>query len=87
MMAQRRLVATFVSHFAAMRFRGLCQKAGWKVELMPVPRSLSSSCGTCASYVPGTAEELLPAGAKEDERELVAREADGGFDVVWRHEG
>ena len=56
MMAQRRLVATFVSHFAAMRFRGLCQKAGWEVELMPVPRSLSSSCGTCASYVPGTAE-------------------------------
>lgn len=86
-MAQRRLVATFVSHFAAMRFRSLCQKAGWEVELMPVPRSLSSSCGTCASYVPDSEGGLLPAGAREDELELVAREADGGFDVVWRHEG
>ncbi|WP_072499593.1 sulfurtransferase TusA family protein [Olsenella phocaeensis] len=76
-----------VSRFAAMRFRGLCQKAGWEVELMPVPRSLSSSCGTCASYVPGTEGALLPAGAREDELELVAQAKDDGFEVLWRHEG
>ncbi len=87
MESQRHLVATFVSHFAAMRFRSLCQKVGWEVELMPVPRSLSSSCGTCASYVPSTEGEPLPEGARKDELELVAREADGGFDIVWRHEG
>lgn len=44
-------LATFTSHFGAIRFKRLCQERGIDVELMPVPRSLSSACGTCARFL------------------------------------
>ena len=43
-------IATFFSHFGAIRFKKLCQKSGWPARVMPVPRDLSSSCGTCVRY-------------------------------------
>ena len=43
-------LATFFSHFGAISFRRLCREKGIEVELMPVPRFLSSSCGTCARF-------------------------------------
>ena len=42
-------IITFFSHFGAIRYKSLCDKAGINSKLMPVPRSLSSSCGTCIS--------------------------------------
>ena len=49
-------IATFFSHFGAVRYLKLCEKKGYKAVIMPVPRSLSSSCGTCVKY---DAEEAL----------------------------
>lgn len=43
-------IAAFFSHFGATRFRRLCQEKHVSVELMPVPRAISSSCGTCARF-------------------------------------
>ena len=43
-------VATFYSHFGAIRFKKLCEGKGWPARVMPVPRDLSSSCGTCVRY-------------------------------------
>ena len=43
-------IAAFFSHFGATRFRRLCRDRGVEVELMPVPRAISSSCGTCARF-------------------------------------
>ena len=43
-------IATFYSHFGAMRFKKSCEEAGCPAKLMPVPRDLSSSCGTCVRY-------------------------------------
>ena len=40
-------IYTFFSHFGAVRFNKECKKRGLNSALMPVPRSLSSSCGTC----------------------------------------
>lgn len=40
-------IATFFSHFGAVRFQHLCTERGWQAQVRPVPRSLSSSCGTC----------------------------------------
>lgn len=48
--ANLRYVATFFSHFDAVRFRRLCRERTLACELAPVPRSLSSSCGTCAYF-------------------------------------
>lgn len=46
-------IATFYSHFGAIRFKKSCEQAGFKAKLMPVPRDLSSSCGTCVRYEGG----------------------------------
>ena len=46
----KQYIATFFSHFGAMRFHKLCTERGWSAQLSPVPRSLSSSCGTCVLF-------------------------------------
>ena len=40
-------IATFFSHFGAIRYKKLCEQQGIAAKAMPVPRDLSSSCGTC----------------------------------------
>ena len=42
--------ATFFSHFGATRYKLLCDGQGISCRVMPVPRDLSSSCGTCVRY-------------------------------------
>lgn len=68
-------IATFFSHFGAVRFKQDCDSLGWSAKLMPVPRDLSSSCGTCVRYegdmpdpVPQEAEQIVsvePAGYRK----------------------
>ena len=41
------MVATFANHYGAVQFR---KTVGAGCTLRPVPRSLSSSCGTCAFF-------------------------------------
>ncbi|AEV27951.1 Protein of unknown function (DUF3343) [Sphaerochaeta pleomorpha str. Grapes] len=43
-------IATFFTHFGAIKFREFAKKQNLECILMPVPRVLSSSCGTCARY-------------------------------------
>lgn len=43
-------IATFHSHYGAMAFKKAIEQRGFSVTLMPVPRHLSSSCGTCARF-------------------------------------
>ena len=46
----KQYIATFFSHFGALRFQKLCSQLDWPARLAPVPRSLSSSCGTCVLF-------------------------------------
>ena len=73
-------IATFFSHFGAIRFRKLCQKAGWKAQVRPVPRDLSSSCGTCVRYE-GT--DLCPDAKMPEEVEQIVEVTDHGY--ICRH--
>ncbi len=43
-------IATFFSHFGAIRFHKQLKELGLSGKLMPVPRRVSSSCGTCVQY-------------------------------------
>jgi len=43
-------IASFFSHFGAVSYFKMIKKQGIKAKLMPVPRSISSSCGTCVYY-------------------------------------
>ena len=76
----KQYIATFFSHFGAVRFQRLCAERGYEAQLAPVPRSLSSSCGTCVrcedSYLP-------PADACAEEIEQVAAWDGGQYTTVY----
>ena len=50
-------LATFHTHLAALRTSRTLTAAGVSARMMPVPRTVSSSCGTCVSYA--AAEPML----------------------------
>ena len=52
----REFIATFHTHLSALMSSRNLNGAGAKANMMPVPRKLSSSCGTCVRYL---AEEPL----------------------------
>ncbi len=54
------LIATFYTHAAALVSWRSLKQAGIPARMMPVPRALSSSCGTCVRYSADTlCEDLL----------------------------
>ena len=58
-------VATFYTHLSALLSSKHLQSAGCTARMMPVPRALSSSCGTCVRYEgEGAHRELLDADAE-----------------------
>ena len=81
----KQYIATFFSHFGAIRFQRLCSQLGWPAQLAPVPRSLSSSCGTCVLFQ--TAEL-----AKNDLGQLITPELeqlvldDNGYSFLYTAE-
>ena len=52
----REFIATFHTHLAALMTSRNLNAHGARASMMPVPRKLSSSCGTCVRY---QAEEPL----------------------------
>ena len=46
----RQFIATFHTHLSALMTSRALTAAGAKAGMMPVPRKLSSSCGTCVLY-------------------------------------
>ena len=68
-------IATFYSHYGALCFKRNCEKQGMEAVIMPVPRNLSSSCGTCV--------EFSPAAADFDAAALAAME----YESIYRIEG
>ena len=73
-------IATFYSHFGAIRFKRSCGGLGWEAQVMPVPRNLSSSCGTCVRY-----DGELPQPVPEEVEQIVAVEY-GKYRLLYRAE-
>lgn len=74
-------IATFFSHYDAMRCKKLCDGRGWAATLMPVPRTLSSSCGSCVRYE-GDARfptEDIPQGVEQ-----IVQVAENGYAPLYR---
>ena len=74
-------IATFFSHFGAMSFKKKCEKEGYPATIMPVPRNLSSSCGTCVKF---TGEAQTAQNWNSDEVEQLVKILEtGSFQVIW----
>ena len=74
---------TFFSHFGAVRYKGLCTEQHIACRMMPVPRDLSSSCGTCVRY---EGETACPADIWPQEVEQVVQALPEGYRTCYRAE-
>jgi len=72
-------IATFFSHFGAMTYFKELEKLGIPAKLMPVPRKVSSSCGTCVRY-----EHVPPVDLDDCELDSIYIETGNGFDCVLK---
>ena len=77
-------VATFHTHLAALRtFRAL-EALGVEARMAPVPRRLSSSCGTCVRFL--GPEEYAAEPDPNGELEQLVRETEEGYEVIFHGE-
>lgn len=74
-------IATFHTHFGALSFHRRVCALGDRAVMMPVPRRLSASCGTCVRFT----VEFKPELADEDLDAVYACEA-GGYRALFRNE-
>ena len=77
----RQYIATFFSHFGAVRFQHLCVERGWQAQLRPVPRSLSSNCGTCVVFQAAALEAAES--LQTPELEQLVLQCGDGYEVVY----
>lgn len=76
-------LATFYTHFAAQSFARRLKKQGVPGKMMPTPRSVSASCGSCVSFdFEGDFIPLLV-----EDTEAVYLQEPAGFTRIWAHEG
>ena len=77
----RQYIATFFSHFGAVRFQHLCVEQGWQAQLRPVPRRLRSSCGTCVVFQAAALEDAES--LQTPELEQLVLQCGDGYEVVY----
>lgn len=70
-------VVTFYTHAEAIVSHRSLTEAGLTARMMPVPRRLSSSCGTCVRY-----ESETPVKALLAEFEAIYRVCENGYETV-----
>ncbi|MBR0025692.1 MAG: DUF3343 domain-containing protein [Clostridia bacterium] len=76
-------LATFHTHFASQSFNRSLPSHGVKGRMMPVPRSLSSSCGTCVQFE--TDGDFMPL-LVEDTEKVYRVEEDGSYTCIYKHQ-
>ena len=64
-------IATFHTHLGAMMAFKALGKIGIKAQMAPVPRKLSSSCGTCVFY-----------SSEDPQIDLMGEEVEGVYEVA-----
>ena len=75
-------LATFFTHFGALSLQRKLKKADIPVQMMPVPRSLSASCGVCIRFdaeTPCSAE-------KAEDLEALYQESNGTYALLFHKE-
>lgn len=78
-------IATFYSHFAAMQFKKTVPAEFTELQLMPVPRDLSSSCGTCVRFT--ATKEAVDSLVLSNETEQIVEVVTDGYRVIRDNRG
>lgn len=66
-----------------MRYKRMCNQLGLEAREMPVPRTLSSSCGTCVSYY---SQDIVFDDKFKDEIEQIVKVTDTGYENIYSSE-
>ncbi|MDR0841704.1 MAG: DUF3343 domain-containing protein [Christensenellaceae bacterium] len=75
-------LATFYTHFAALSFHRRLRERGVPGRMMPAPRKVSVSCGSCVTFeTEGDFHALLV-----EDTEAVYHISKGQYAAVYRHE-
>ena len=77
-----RYIATFHTHLAALRSSRSLTAAGIAAQMTPVPRKLSSSCGTCVRY---EAEDACLACMDADVDRVYAADGADGYELLYEN--
>ncbi len=72
-------LATFHTHYGAMRFYKHCRQNCITAKMMPVPREVSASCGTCVRF---HAEAPPVAAEHEDMDRRYAVRGSGAYTII-----
>lgn len=78
-----RFTASFYTHFAAQYSFKKLSGSGLEARMCPVPRALSSSCGTCVRFA---AETLDMALLHSDTEAVYLENGDGEYTAIWKNE-
>ena len=76
-------VITFFSHFGAISFNKAMKARGFASKMMPVPRAVSSSCGTGVRI---EGESDISPFADEEVDRIFLKEGDV-YSLVWQNHG
>ena len=71
----REFIATFHTHLSALMTSRNLNARGARAGMMPVPRKLSSSCGTCVRYL-----------AEEPMQEAMDVDVEAIYEVIGKEE-
>lgn len=71
-------IATFHTHLSALRTSRTLAARGIPARMMPVPRKVSSSCGTCVSYE--AAEPMTD--CMDEDAENIYRAGGDGYELL-----
>lgn len=75
----REFIATFHTHLSALMTSRNLTALGLPAQMMPVPRKLSSSCGTCVRYM---AEEPSLSAMDEDMEAVYEKVSSGEYTLL-----
>ena len=78
-----RYIATFYTHLSALMTDRALKNAGIPSQPAPVPRALSSSCGTCVRY---EAEEPCLALMDEDTEAVYREDGEGSYSLIRQND-
>ena len=76
-----KLIATVHSHFGAMNIKKLLSQYNIYSKMAPVPRFLSSSCGTCVIF---DCEKMFPINSIPDDIEKIVKILDNNkYEILY----
>lgn len=76
-------VASFHTHVSALMTCRALEGAGYEARMAPVPRKLSSSCGTCVLY---TARDHCPGCLDADTERVWEITGPEQYRLIWENE-